>query len=67
MALTNIVLPKKAGKKRNGGKTNRKMGRNRVKCEAYRRAGRREANKLRRAAKRARARARYIANVARRS
>jgi hypothetical protein len=33
---------------RKGGKKNRKFGRNRAKCEAYRLAGRREANKVRR-------------------
>jgi hypothetical protein len=33
---------------RKGGKKNRKIGRNRAKCEAYRLAGRREANKVRR-------------------
>lgn len=31
-----------------GGTKNRKFGRNRAKCQAYRLAGRREANKVRR-------------------
>ena len=46
---------------RKGGKKNRKWNRNRVKCAAYRAAGRREANKARRAAKRERRLARLRA------
>jgi molecular chaperone GrpE (heat shock protein) len=42
---------KKSSKK---GKKHRKYGRNRAKCEVYRREGRREHNKARRAAARAR-------------
>jgi hypothetical protein len=33
---------------RKGGKKNRKLGRNRARCQAYRLAGTREANKVRR-------------------
>ena len=35
-------------RERRGGRKNRKFGRNRAKCQAYRLAGRREANKVRR-------------------
>jgi hypothetical protein len=38
-------------KARKGGKKNRKWGRNKVKCERYRREGRREKNKARKAAR----------------
>jgi hypothetical protein len=35
-------------RERKGGKKNRKLGRNRARCQAYRLAGTREANKVRR-------------------
>lgn len=37
-------------RERKGGKKNRKFGRNRARCQAYRLAGTREANKVRRIA-----------------
>ncbi len=54
-------------KKQSKSGGNRKFGRNRVKCERYRREGRRESNKARRAARRKRRRARWLANKAARS
>lgn len=45
-------VPKKSQRDKGGG--SKKYGRNRIKCARYRAMGRREANKRRRAAKRAR-------------
>ena len=45
-------MPKKQKEKPKGG--TRKYGRNKIKCERYRREGRREKNKARRAAQRER-------------
>lgn len=49
------------------GKKNRKHGRNKIQCARYLREDRRNKNKARRATKRARARARWLANVASRT
>jgi hypothetical protein len=61
LKANNVALPAKPKKGAGKGKKARKYGRNRVWCEAYRRAGRREANKARRAARRARWLAKRIA------
>ena len=54
-------------KKQSKSGGSRKFGRNCVKCERYRREGRRETNKARRVARRKRHRARWLANKAARS
>lgn len=53
MAQLSDILPARRSKKQ-GGKKKRKYGRNRAKCELYRREGRREKNKARRTARRER-------------
>lgn len=57
-----VVVPSKKGQARKKGKKNRKWGRNKLKCAAYRAAGKRELHKATRAAKRARRLARAKAN-----
>ena len=47
-----VVFKKAKKKKAKGGKKNRKHGRDKKKCEAYRLTGKREQNKKRKAEKR---------------
>jgi len=56
MGKTQVKIITQRGKNTRKGKKNRKHGRDLVKCERYRAAGRREANKQKRADKRAKKR-----------
>jgi len=56
MGKTQVKIITQRGKNTRKGKKNRKHGRDLVKCERYRAAGRREENKERRANKRAKKR-----------
>lgn len=52
MGKTQVKIVTQRGKNTRKGKKNRKHGRNEVKCARYRKEGRREKNKARKAAKR---------------